>query len=82
MKKEITIFFADDNLANEQTKIIANFGEVYFNTGSVRIERTGYDKYFLDLAMYCNDIIGGYYTGKTFIHIPENKILSISFNEK
>lgn len=82
MKKEITIFFADDNLTNEQSKIIANFGEVAFNPGSVRIYRTGYDKYFLDLAMYCNDIIGGYNAGKTFIHIPENKILSVSFDKK
>ena len=82
MKKEITIFFADDNLANEQTKITANFGEVAFNPGSVRIELAGYDKYFLDLAMYCDDIIGGYQTGKTYINIPENKILSISINEK
>ena len=82
MKKEITIFFADDNLTNEQSKIIANFGEVYFNPESVRIERPGYDKYFLDLALYCNDIIGGYHAGKTFINIPENKILSISIDEK
>ena len=82
MKKEITIFFADGNLSNKQTKIIANFGEVAFNPGSVRMERPGYDKYFLDLAMYCDDIIGGYNAGKTFINIPENKILSISINEK
>ena len=82
MNKEITVIFADDHLRNEQAKIVANFGNVSFNPGSVVIERPGYDKAFLDFVLYCNDICGGYNTGKTFINIPENKIISISINEK
>ena len=82
MKKEITIIFADDHLRNDQAQIVANFGEVVFNRGSVRIERHGYDKGFLDYVLYCNDICGGYNTGKTFVNIPDNKIISISINEK
>lgn len=82
MKKEITIIFADDHLRNGQTQIVANFGEVAFNPVSVVIERPGYDKAFLDYVLYCNDICGGYGNGKTFINIPENKIIGISINEK
>ena len=82
MKKEITIFFADDHLRNEQAQIVAYFGDVTFNPESVVIERPGYDKEFLDFVLYCNDIRGGFYNGKTFINIPENKIIGISINEK
>ena len=82
MKKEITIIFADDHLRNGQTQIVANFGEVAFNPVSVVIERPGYDKAFLDYILYCNDICGGYGNGKTFINIPENKIIGIGINEK
>ena len=82
MKKEITIIFADDHLRNEQAKIVSSFGNVSFNPESVVIERHGYNKEFLDFVLYCNDICGGYNTGKTFINIPENKIVSISINEK
>ena len=82
MKKEITIIFTDDQLRNGQTQIVASFGEVAFNPVSVVIERLGYDKAFLDYVLYCNDICGGYGNGKTFINIPENKIIGISINEK
>ena len=82
MKKEITIIFSDDNLRNEQAQIVAYFGNVSFNPEGVVIERTGYDKAFLDFVLYCNDICGGFNNGKTFINIPENKIVSISINEK
>lgn len=82
MTKEITIVFADDNLRNEQARITAVFGSVVFNTGSVKIERTGYDKDFLDFVLYCNDLRGGFNNGKTFINIPDTKIISISINEK
>ena len=82
MKKEITIIFADDHLRNEQAKIVASFGNVSFNPESVVIERPGYDKAFLDYILYCNDICGGYGNGKTFINIPENKIIGICINEK
>ena len=82
MKKEITIFFADDHLRNEQANIVANFGNVSFNPEGVVIERPGYDKAFLDFVLYCNDIRGGYNNGRTFIDIPENKIVSISITEK
>ena len=82
MKKEITISFADDNLKNEQAKIVANFGEVVFNPEGVTIERSGYDKAFLDFVLYCNDNLGGYNNGKTFISIPATKIVSISIIEK
>ena len=82
MKKEITIIFADDHLRNGQTQIVANFGEVAFNPVSVVIERPGYDKAFLDYVLYCSGICGGYGNGKTFINIPENKIIGISINEK
>lgn len=51
MTKEITIVFVDDNLKNEQAKIVANFGAVVFNSVSVTIERTGYDKEFLDFVL-------------------------------
>ena len=82
MNKEITICFADDHLRNEQAKIVANFGNVSFNACSVVIERPGYDKAFLDFVLYCSGICGGYGNGKTFINIPENKIIGISINEK
>ena len=82
MKKVVTIIFADDNLRNEQAQIVVNFSNVYFNAGDVTIERPGYDKAFLDFVLYCNDIRGGYNNGKTCINIPENKIVSISINEK
>ena len=82
MKKEITIIFADDHLRNEQAQIVANFGNVSFNPEGVVIERPGYDKAFLDFILYCNDIRGGYNNGKTFVNIPESKIVSISINEK
>ena len=82
MKKEITIFFADDHLRNEQANIVANFGNVSFNPEGVVIERPGYDKEFLDFVLYCNDIHGGYNNGRTFIDIPENKIVSIRNKEK
>ena len=82
MKKAITIIFADDNLRNEKAQIVANFGEVVFNPEGVTIERSGYDKAFLDFVLYCNDILGGYTNGRTFISIPANKIVSISIIEK
>ena len=82
MKKVIIIIFADDNLRNEQAQIVAHFGEVVFNPEGVVIERPGYDKAFLDFVLYCNDIRGGFNNGKTFINIPENKIISISIKEK
>ena len=82
MKKEITIFFADDHLRNEQANIVANFGNVSFNPEGVVIERPGYDKAFLDLVLYCSDIRGGYNNGRTFVNIPESKIVSISIIEK
>ncbi len=82
MTKEIIIVFADDNLKNKQTKIAANFGAVVFNSVSVTIERTGYDKEFLDFVLYCDDILGGFNNGKTFISIPDTKIISIAINEK
>ena len=82
MNKEITICFADDHLRNEQAKIVASFGNVSFNACSVVIERPGYDKAFLDFVLYCSDIRGGYNNGRTFIDIPENKIVSISITEK
>lgn len=82
MNKEVTIFFADSQLKNDQAKITANFGEVFFNPGSVVIERHGYYKEFLNFVLYCNDIKGGYNNGKTFINIPENKITTISITEK
>lgn len=82
MTKEITIVFADDNLLNKQAKIVANFGAVDFRPVSVVIERTGYNKEFLDFVLYCNDLRGGFNNGKTFIDIPDNKIVSISINDK
>ena len=82
MNKEITICFADDHLRNEQAKIVANFGNVSFNPEGVVIERPGYNKEFLDYVLYCDDICGGFYNGKTFINIPENKIVNISIKEK
>ena len=82
MKKEITISFVDDHLRNEQAQIVSSFGNVSFNPEGVVIERPGYDKVFLDFVLYCNDILGGYNNGRTFINIPENKIVSISINEK
>nr|DAI03557.1 MAG TPA: hypothetical protein [Caudoviricetes sp.] len=82
MTKEITIFFADDNLLNKQAKIVAKFGAVAFHSVSVTIERTGYDKEFLDYTLYCDDIRGGYNNGKTFVNIPDTKIISIAINEK
>lgn len=82
MKKEITIVFVDDNLKNKQAKIVASFGAVVFNSINVVIERTGYDKEFLDFVLYCNNLRGGFSNGKTFIDIPDNKIISISINEK
>ena len=82
MTKEITIVFADDNLKNKQTKIAANFGAVVFGSVSVTIERTGYDKEFLDFTLYCDDIRGGFNNGKTFINIPDTKIVGIAINDK
>ena len=82
MKKEITIIFADDHLRNEQANIVANFGNVSFNPEGVVIERPGYDKAFLDFVLYCSDIRGGYNNGRTFVNIPESKIVSISIIEK
>ena len=82
MNKEITICFADDHLRNEQAKIVASFGNVSFNPESVAIERPGYDKAFLDFVLYCSDIRGGYNNGRTFVNIPESKIVSISIIEK
>ena len=82
MTKEISIVFADDNLRNKQTRITAAFGSVVFNAVSVQIERTGYDKDFLNFVLYCDDILGGFTNGKTFINIPDTKIISISINEK
>lgn len=82
MKKEITIIFADDHLRIGKTLIVASFGNVSFNPKSVVIERPGYDKAFLNYVLYCSGICGGYGNGKTFINIPENKIVSISINEK
>ena len=82
MKKEITIFFADDHLRNSKAQIVANFGDVVFNPVGVTIERTGYDKEFLNYVLYCDDILGGYNNGRTFISIPATKIVSISINEK
>lgn len=82
MTKEITIVFADENLKNKQTRIAANFGSVVFGSVSVTIERTGYDKDFLDFVMYCDDLRGGFSNGKTFINIPDTKIISIAINEK
>ena len=82
MKKEITIIFTDDHLRNEQAQIVAYFGNVSFNPEGVVIERTGYDKAFLDFVLYCNDICGGYSNGRTFISIPAAKIVSISIYEK
>lgn len=82
MTKEITIVFADENLKNKQTRITANFGAVVFGSVSVTIERTGYDKEFLDFVLYCDDICGGFNNGKTFINIPDTKIVSIAINDK
>lgn len=82
MKKVVTIIFADDNLRNEQSQIVVNFSNVYFNAGDVTIERPGYDKAFLDFVVYCNDILGGFNNGRTFISIPASKIVSISIIEK
>lgn len=82
MTKEITIVFADDNLKNKQARIIAPFGSVVFENVSVIIERTGYDKDFLDFTLYCEDIRGGFNNGKTFMNIPDTKIISIAINEK
>lgn len=82
MTKEITIVFVDDNLKNEQAKIVANFGAVVFNSVSVTIECTGYNKEFLNFVLYCDDLRGGFSNGKTFINIPDTKIVSISINDK
>lgn len=82
MTKEITIVFADDYLRNKDARITAAFGSVVFNAVSVQIERTGYDKDFLNFVLYCDDILGGFTNGKTFINIPDTKIISISINEK
>ena len=82
MTKEITIVFADDNLKNKQTRIAAKFGSVVFGSVSVTIEREGYDKDFLDFVLYCDDLRGGFNNGKTFINIPDTKIVSIAINEK
>ncbi len=82
MTKEISFVFVDDNLKNGQAKIVATFGAVVFNSVSVTIERTGYDKELLDFVLYCNDLRGGFSNGKTFIDIPANKIVSISINDK
>lgn len=82
MTKEITIVFADENLKNKQTRITVNFGSVIFESVSVKIEREGYDKEFLDFVMYCDDLRGGFNNGKTFINIPDTKIVSIAINDK
>lgn len=82
MTKEISIFFADDNLRNKEARITAAFGSVVFNAVSVQIECTGYDKDFLNFVLYCDDIHGEFTNGKTFIYIPDTKIISISINEK
>lgn len=82
MTKEITIVFADENLKNKQTRITAKFGAVVFESVSVTIEREGYDKEFLDFVLYCDDLRGGFNYGKTFINIPDTKIVSISINDK
>lgn len=82
MKKEVTIVFSDDHLKNERTSITVNFCSVVFGSVSVTIERTGYDKEFLDFVLYCQDLRGGFNNGKTFINIPDNKIISISITEK
>lgn len=82
MTKEITIVFADDNLKNKQAKIVANFGLVVFESVSVTIERTGYDKEILNFVLYCDNLLGGFSNGKTFISIPDTKIVSISINDK
>lgn len=82
MTKEISIVFVDDNLKNKQAKIVANFGAVVFNSVSVTIERTGFDKEFLNFVLYCDDLLGGFRNGKTFISIPDTKIVSIVINEK
>lgn len=82
MTKEITIVFADDNLKNKQTRITANFGSVIFENVSVTINRTGYDKDFLNFVLYCDDLRGGFNNGKTFINIPDAKIISIAINDK
>lgn len=82
MIKEITIVFVDDNLKNKQIRIAANFGAVVFESVSVTIEREGYDKDFLDFILNCDDLRGGFNNGKTFIKIPDTKIISIAINEK
>ena len=82
MTKEITIVFADENLKNKQTRITVNFGSVIFESVSVTIERKGYDKEFLDFVLYCDDLRGGFSNGKTFINIPDTKIVSIAINDK
>lgn len=82
MTKEITIVFADDNLRDKQTRITANFGSVIFENVSVTINRTGYDKDFLNFVLYCDDLRGGFSNGKTFINIPDAKIISIAINDK
>lgn len=82
MTKEITIVFADDNLRNKEARITAAFGSVVFNAVSVQIERLGYDKEFLDFVLYCEDLRGGFNNGKTFINIPDTKIIGIAINEK
>lgn len=82
MTKEISIVFVDDNLKNKQAKIVANFGSVVFESVSVTIERTGFDKEFLNFVLYCDDLLGGFSNGKTFISIPDTKIVSIVINEK
>lgn len=82
MTKEISIVFVDDNLKNKQAKIVANFGSVVFESVSVTIERTGFDKDFLNFVLYCDDLLGGFSNGKTFISIPDTKIVSIVINEK
>lgn len=82
MTKEITIVFVDDNLRNKEARITAAFGSVVFNAVSVQIECTGYDKEFLNFVLYCDDLLGGFSNGKTFISIPDTKIVSISINEK
>lgn len=82
MTKEISIVFVDDNLKNKQAKIVANFGSVVFESVSVTIERTGFDKEILNFVLYCDDLLGGFSNGKTFISIPDTKIVSIVINEK
>ncbi len=80
MTKEITIVFKNDNLKNVQ--IIANSDLVVFESVSVTIERMGYDKDFLNFVTYCNALRGGFNNGKTFIKIPDTKIVSIAINDK